>query len=281
LNKNNPQAKQSTMKSFSTFVSLALASSLIFFQPAESGIIDSLFKKRLAHSKKFNSFQNGGNGGNAPFPNTTFDGSISDALSSNSNFSTLNSLVKQFPALENLFSGSSGSQQNGQQQQQQNLTVFAPVDSAFTSLPQWLQNALQSNFSSNFVAGLLAYHVHNATQDETSGDGVMTNDLVATLPPNQNVTISTFLDNVNLTLFRSSQASANGGGNETFFVNDATIQSSINTTNGVIYAVNLVLSPLYYLNRTIYNLSEASADFAKDPKFSEDVTGLFDRIGHA
>lgn len=239
--------------SLATFIALALATVMVFFQPAESGIIDSLFKKRLAHSKKFKSFQNG-NGG-APFPNSTFNGTMSDALKSNGNFTTLSSLLQQFPQFSSLLSGSSSSSQNGGGGQQQNVTLFAPVDSAFTSLPQWLQSALQSNSSSNLVAGLLAYHVHNATEDQQSSNGVLTSDLVSTLPPNQNVTISTFLDRVNLTLFRSSKASTNGGGNETFFVNEATIQSSINTTNGVIYAVNLVLSPLFYFNTSLYNLT--------------------------
>ncbi|KAJ3279205.1 hypothetical protein HK104_001658 [Borealophlyctis nickersoniae] len=117
-------------------------------------------------------------------------------------------------------------------------TLFAPVDSAFASLPSWVVTVLNS--SMNATGALLAYHIHPGG-DITNSTFIPAN-ATATAPLNT----TTALPGLNVSLTMDSRGD--------LFVNDAMVVGYENATNGQVYAINRVITPLYYLNLSIYSL---------------------------
>ncbi|KAJ3086516.1 hypothetical protein HK102_012995 [Quaeritorhiza haematococci] len=129
-----------------------------------------------------------------------------------------------------------------------NITVFAPTDTAFSTLPGWVQQRFRSPLALPVVVSDLYYHIHPGADVCTSNFTMQGGAPNTTIPPTSLGTLNPFF---NLTLYRNASG--------TYFANDAAVIHVVNATNGLIYGVNRVLTPLYYLNTTIYNLVQEPA----------------------
>ncbi|TPX38398.1 hypothetical protein SeMB42_g04130 [Synchytrium endobioticum] len=117
--------------------------------------------------------------------------------------------------------------------------VWAPTDTAFTSLPPWIQRQASyagKNQSINLLRALLNYHACLPAQVNLSSFNTTTSQ-IPTLAAGIPVQL-----NYNSTI------------NERY-VNDATVLNATNTTNGGVFSIDRVLSPLYFFNTSLYNIS--------------------------
>lgn len=175
-----------------------------------------------------------------------------------------------------------------------NVTLFAPNDQAFNNLPSWIvqhvQNATNSS-SLPALQALLLYHIHpgadfkpknfTSPQNETvnttewsatwrsydyltsiqlgNGDGNQTENQTQT--SHNASTLSTAMKPLNLTIYTNNQSE--------WYVNDAQVVSVINATNGYIFELSKVVTPLYYLNTSIYNLTQAPPQLGSNYTFPQ------------
>jgi uncharacterized surface protein with fasciclin (FAS1) repeats len=254
--------------------------------------LSALVHQQISTHPLLKTLQQGGGGDgqqNTSLSVINFNGSVDDFLASNqSSFGNLSTLLN----LTNLSFGNST-----------NITLFAPNNQAFASLPQWLQNMSQnsSNGSLPFLQALLLYHVHPSSDftpqnltsgggNQTSGGGNQTSGGGGTSSQfsyypwfgieqgnntsnqsTQVISLDTALPPLNLTIYSTqgqnqsqqtpppsqNQTQSSEGGQtqqQKWWVNDAVIVSAINTTNGYIFELSKVVTPLYYLNSSIYDI---------------------------
>lgn len=106
----------------------------------------------------------------------------------------------------------------------QNVTVFAPTDSAFQRLSPVIWEVLQSEFFMQLTEQILAYHI--------SPYPFVTNDLCG----NGTLILPTLLDGLNVWIRRMENAS--------IYVNEALIvEEDVTAVNGVIQGVDAILLP--------------------------------------
>ncbi|TPX36739.1 hypothetical protein SmJEL517_g01282 [Synchytrium microbalum] len=161
--------------------------------------------------------------------NNTSLATISDTLIASGNHSILVSLLNATGVLETL--NTTGVNGTGYE-------VYAPIDSAFLSLPSWIRKRAQHvgrNESINLLRAALIYH--------------------ASLPAN--VDLTNFTTNATMVPTLASgipmQLESNStSGNS--YVNDAKVLNATNTTNGGLLAIDRVLSPLYFFNTSLYDI---------------------------
>jgi uncharacterized surface protein with fasciclin (FAS1) repeats len=203
---------------------------------------------------------------------------IVDNISSNSSELTiLREQIAKFPQLRAVLAGVSESYRG--EQVGSNITLFAPVNSAFGKLPPALVQALNESSNANMqiplvgqvrrggdlMEGLLSYHV--------STRGVF----LAPQQQQQNATIDTLLNPFNATLWRqppqfaqqqgppqltynqeqvsaAAQASLVNVTLGEWYVNEANITSGFEASNGFIYLIDGVISPLWFLNQSLSDL---------------------------
>ncbi|KAJ3098117.1 hypothetical protein HDU97_004301 [Phlyctochytrium planicorne] len=185
---------------------------------------------------------------------------IAQGLQSNQSFSYLTKALQVTNATQ-LFNSTGG-----------NFTVFAPVNSAFQQLPTSIQKLFerQSNRTNELIKALLLYHIVPSTVTPAQFQGSSTNSSSsnstqsAAMPMhplqqggNQTsgggeqggtggIELPSMLGNVSVVLNKDQQG--------TLMVNDARVLAVGNASNGVIYAIDKILTPLYLLNMSIYNL---------------------------
>jgi len=167
---------------------------------------------------------------------------IAEYLSTNDSFSMLMQLVERSPRIQELFqAGESGSGGSGgarrlkrQEGNEDTFTVWAPTNEAFSKI---LNNPstqeLAQNFTEpradQFIDFLLAYHITNGTFNVTEE-----------LSETGNVTVQTALGFVGINI-----SSTDGD----YKANDANIldPEGVVCTDGAVYPIDGVLSPLYFL----------------------------------
>ncbi|KAJ3083060.1 hypothetical protein HK102_001278 [Quaeritorhiza haematococci] len=128
-----------------------------------------------------------------------------------------------------------------------NITLFAPTDTAFFTLPGWIQQRFRSPLALPVVVSTLYYHIHPGA-DVCTSNFTTQGAANASVPPTSLGTWNPFF---NLTLYRNASGA--------YFANDAEVTSVVNATNGIIYYIDRVVTPLYYLNTSIYNLTQEPA----------------------
>lgn len=241
---------------------------------------------------------------NAAVPNQK---SIWSLMQNSTELSIFAQQAAKFPELTGLMSGNASAYRG---QPVQSLTVFAPINQAWTALPDQLRNALVnapsleelqqrlpppadqrmppqqgrqginetvSEFrqATSLEEALLAYHMHNGTLDvQQYFAGAMASvkqqpdEYSATV----NTTVSSLLAPFNLTIWQQAVMDPSqqqqpsigqllpGVGAQYFVnttdshVNDARILGGVRAANGILYLVDSVVSPLWYLNITLQNL---------------------------
>ncbi|KAI8810442.1 hypothetical protein BJ742DRAFT_737327 [Cladochytrium replicatum] len=167
----------------------------------------------------------------------------------------------------------------------------AYIPEAFESLPSWITQSFQNgSVSPAILRSLVAYHIHNATaplplpqnttttaaevarsmtvrshillgarvllqqQHQNSSVGTWGTVPNATAPcggagaAGNYTSVSSLLSWANLTYYVNSTTGQP-------FVNDAAITSQANATNGRIYGINRVISPLWYFNTSLYSIT--------------------------
>ncbi|KAJ3115190.1 hypothetical protein HDU96_001036 [Phlyctochytrium bullatum] len=177
--------------------------------------------------------------------------SITSALQSNSSFSYLTRIIQTANASSVLNATT-------------NHTVFAPINSAFDQLPTPVKSFFErsSNRSNELLRALIQYHIVpgqltlQSFQSSSSGDGGASNKTGEaegqggasnnTSGGGGGVMVPTQLGNLSVILSQ--------GPNQTLLVNDATVVAYGNASDGVVFAIDKILTPLYFLNMSIYNL---------------------------
>ncbi|RUP15702.1 FAS1 domain-containing protein [Jimgerdemannia flammicorona] len=161
---------------------------------------------------------------------------VYDLLSSKIFYSTFFTLVKRSVVLSTVLSNAT------------NVTVFAPVNQAFYTLPIWVLHTFQNPVFTPFLDAIVQYHVH-------TGSNVYTSELksdqpisLTTLWPGVYLKVQTQTSDDNV--IDNTTGSAANFTNAT--VNDAhIIANDLNGSNGIIQGIDRILTPLYYLNGSI------------------------------
>ena len=200
-------------------------------------------------------------------------------LATGLNFTNLTALASEFSNITTTLNDTSPGA---------NITVFAPNDEAFGALPTWLYKALKSPFSCGITFGLLQYHVGtpqiffsypNRTHLVTHSL-LFTVDypvIISDLPKGQNTTVETLLGlNVTIQVHESTSDSnstvafindAEPIGTSSFFNSKSLLNHSVThslnwflidviyVSNGIVYPINKIISPLFYLNTSLYDLT--------------------------
>ena len=189
--------------------------------------------------------------------------------------------VEQFPQLRDVMAGNSTTYQ-GQQVPSQ-ITVVAPINYAFRQLPRELQELLQQRAQASqqgrlgrldarqirgpilnqVVGGLLSYHVMQQVVNTSMFIG-------------QEDSVKTLLQPFNASFYRVSQNFQNDlmskiNNQQTInaaqapqiailpgsSVNDANITLGFQASNGILYLIDDVISPLWYLNVSLATVGQA------------------------
>ncbi|KAJ3217994.1 hypothetical protein HDU67_006894 [Dinochytrium kinnereticum] len=197
--------------------------------------------------------QGPGGGGNQVGPSSNFTGppgnltevnqtvTVSEALQSNQSFSILTQALQMTNSTQLLNTT-------------ENYTIFAPINSAFETLPNAVKRLFQSssNKTNEVVRALLLYHIvpQNLTLQSFGGGGGgnQTSSLQQTNETaGGNMTrVPTLLGNLTVSLSKDQ--------NQTLMVNDARVVAEGNASNGNIFAIDRIITPLYFLNLSIYQM---------------------------
>lgn len=153
-----------------------------------------------------------------------FDGSIQDYLSVNQSLGVLQAALKSSGILDNL--------------NENKVTLFAPTDEAFNSLPTWAIIPFQQNThivtgSAPFIQTLMLYHLNPNSTLKPSNFSSRGNN------PNQNfgnqtstsvLSVPTYIQTLDVTAFKNDNGS--------WYVNDAKILAMSNCSNGYVFHIS-------------------------------------------
>ncbi|KAI3640215.1 hypothetical protein MIR68_001093 [Amoeboaphelidium protococcarum] len=189
--------------------------------------------------------------------------------------------IQKLPQFRNILNGNGseiqGDAVNGQ------ITFFAPINDAYSKLPQQLVQLLNQTNSSvvapnprnineirtafNVLSGLYSYHTLNSSYDLSAN---------LTTSANQNVTAETLLSPLNATIWRGSAVSPVpfSPGQSTYnqsqvaqsarapvldtgvglHYNELNITTGFSCSNGYLYLVDGITSPLWFVNISLSDL---------------------------